>query len=243
MSPEEFDIRFDILYNNITSNQAPGLNEYEKSMFLTKAMNELIKNKFYATRNNAGVGYDTTSKRQIELNGLVTLFDCSVIDDSTIIKLDKRSIAFNYPDNIMFSLNEVLNASDLILQVRSLDFEEYSTLMSKPYQRPLKRQAWKLMNSNMNGKAIVEIILPKSDMSSKGIEYTIKYIRYPKPIIVGDLSKYSSSIDGYSSVTECELDESVHEEILQRAVELAKTAYMSNANELQLSTTIGQRSE
>ncbi len=33
----EFSSEFDVLYNNITSNQAPGLDDYEKSVFLTKA--------------------------------------------------------------------------------------------------------------------------------------------------------------------------------------------------------------
>jgi hypothetical protein len=37
MEIQEFSNGFDILYNNIMSNAAPGLNEYEKSFFLTKA--------------------------------------------------------------------------------------------------------------------------------------------------------------------------------------------------------------
>lgn len=35
MTLEEFSNEFDILYNNITSNQAPPLDEYEKSVLLT----------------------------------------------------------------------------------------------------------------------------------------------------------------------------------------------------------------
>ena len=46
MTAEEFSQEFDILYNNIASNQAPGLTEYEKSVFLTKAQDEIIKNYF-----------------------------------------------------------------------------------------------------------------------------------------------------------------------------------------------------
>ena len=42
MTIKEFSDEFDILYNNINSNQAPGLNDYEKSIFLTKAQEELI---------------------------------------------------------------------------------------------------------------------------------------------------------------------------------------------------------
>jgi len=37
MTTGEFSNEFDLLYNNIMSNSAPGLNEYEKSVFLTKA--------------------------------------------------------------------------------------------------------------------------------------------------------------------------------------------------------------
>lgn len=37
MTLQEFSDEFDVLYNNIMSNQAPGLDEYEKSVFLTKA--------------------------------------------------------------------------------------------------------------------------------------------------------------------------------------------------------------
>ena len=43
MTNLEFSNEFDVLYNNITSNQAPGLDEYEKSVFLTKAQDEIIK--------------------------------------------------------------------------------------------------------------------------------------------------------------------------------------------------------
>ena len=50
MDIKEFSNEFDVLYNNIMSNQAPGLDEYEKSVFLTKAQNELIKNYFTSTQ-------------------------------------------------------------------------------------------------------------------------------------------------------------------------------------------------
>ena len=44
MTNKEFSYEFDILYNNIMSNQAPGLDDYEKSVFLTKAQEEIIIN-------------------------------------------------------------------------------------------------------------------------------------------------------------------------------------------------------
>ena len=41
MTIQEFSNEFDILYNNSMSNAAPGLNEYEKSVFLTQAQESL----------------------------------------------------------------------------------------------------------------------------------------------------------------------------------------------------------
>ena len=72
--------------------------------------------------------------------------------------------------------------------------------------------------------------------------YTIKYVRRPKPIVLVDLaSEYGDvSINGTSSISECELNPLIHDEILQRAVELAKVTYTGDANGL-LQT--GQRSE
>ena len=43
MDYKEFSRRFDVLYNNISSNQAPSLNGYEKSVFLTKAQEEIVQ--------------------------------------------------------------------------------------------------------------------------------------------------------------------------------------------------------
>ena len=44
MNVNEFSERFDILYNNIVSDLAPGLDAYEKSVLLTLAEKEVVKN-------------------------------------------------------------------------------------------------------------------------------------------------------------------------------------------------------
>ena len=73
-------------------------------------------------------------------------------------------------------------------------------------------------------------------------KYTIRYIRKPKPIILCDLSSdYGNvSINGESSISECELNPSIHEEILQRAVELAKSVYIGD---IKSTVELGQRAE
>lgn len=75
MSVEEMDNMFDVLYNNITSNQAPGLNAYEKSVFLTKGQDETLKNYFNpkSKGNNTQEGFDGSAKRQVDFSMLTTV--------------------------------------------------------------------------------------------------------------------------------------------------------------------------
>ena len=71
MTIQEFSDQFDVLYNNIMSNQAPGLDEYEKSVFLTKAQDEIIKNYFNPKHNKTVEGFDDSEKRQIDFSQLM----------------------------------------------------------------------------------------------------------------------------------------------------------------------------
>lgn len=71
MLTQEFSNEFEILYNNTMSNAAPGLNEYEKSVFLTKAQNEIIFNYFNPNGNKYKEGFDDSSKRQMDFSELI----------------------------------------------------------------------------------------------------------------------------------------------------------------------------
>lgn len=73
MTSLEFSNEFEILYNNIMSNQSPGIDEYEKSMFLTKAQLELVKNYFNPRSNKTQEGYDDSAKRQYDFSVLNTV--------------------------------------------------------------------------------------------------------------------------------------------------------------------------
>ena len=65
MTNLEFSNQFEVLYNNITSNQAPGLDNYEKSVFLTKAQDEIIKSYFDPRTNKPQEGFDGSEKASV----------------------------------------------------------------------------------------------------------------------------------------------------------------------------------
>ena len=73
----------------------------------------------------------------------------------------------------------------------------------------------------------------------------LRYIKTPSPIILADLSADGLSIDGQSAKsTKIDIDPILHEDILQRAVELAKIAWTQTGQDnTQAVIQAGQRSE
>lgn len=308
MSVEEMDNMFDVLYNNITSNQAPGLNAYEKSVFLTKGQDEIMKNYFNpkSKGNNTQEGFDGSAKRQVDFSMLTTVattssttYSYSLVSgktdkdgkpvysklnvlnsipkstysyteaydsegnvlkdtmgnalyirnegtdisgfDTPLFDMRENTKSITLPSKLMYAINEMVevnrNNKKTLLQVVPIKFDEYSRLMCKPYKRPLKYQAWRLTNNDVVNKA--DIVVGPSDTL---IKYTIRYVRRPNPIIVSNLDDLT--IEEKSTATECELDPILHEEILQRAVELAKIAWTNTGQDnLQAVMQAGQRSE
>lgn len=243
MTTQEFSNEFDVLYNNIMSNQAPGLDEYEKSVFLTKAQSEILKNYFNPKGNKYQEGFDDSEKRQIDFSTLIKAVKPETYSGGSYIKFDDRSQLFQMPSDILFVLNETamntVDGTKRLINIVPINFDEYSRIMSKPYKQPLKNQGWRLFQSTGGVDFISEVIV-KSD--STITDYKLRYVRRPKPIILTDLTDtYSNvSIEGLTEVTECELDPVLHPEILQRAVELAKAAYTGDIKSI---VELGQRSE
>ena len=244
MTATEFEVGFDVLYNNITSNQAPGLNTHEKSLFLTKAQDEVLKNYFTSSSkgNTTGQGFDDSAKRQADFSTLMKVAKCTL--SATLNKIDRRSTVYSFPSDVYIVINEsIVTTANKDLQVVPVKFDEYSRLMSKPYKRPLKYQAWRLLNSGTaNGNSSVKVVEIITNPGDSVKDYNIRYIRKPKPIVLGDLD--GLTIEGVSTTSECELDPILHEDILQRAVELAKIAWTSTGQDnAQAAVQAGQRSE
>lgn len=108
MKNNEFSNQFDVLYNNITSDKAPGLNEYEKSVFLTKAQDEIVKNHFNPKSNSKTEGFDDTSKRQADFSMLMKTYNTNTKYEGNTSLFDPRSIEFKLPEDLFIIVNESL---------------------------------------------------------------------------------------------------------------------------------------
>lgn len=157
MTTQEFSNEFDILYNNVMSNQAPGLDEYEKSVFLTKAQDEILKNYFNPKGNKYQEGFDGNQKRQYDFSNLIrtaSLFNINSVKKdriSNLEKFDRRSVPFVFPQDYFIAVNEVISDSTgNYYSVIPLTYDEYQRYMSKPYAYPTKRAAWRILTDKKN---------------------------------------------------------------------------------------------
>lgn len=229
MTTSELKNEFLIHYNAIATNSAPGLDDYEISVFLTKAQLEIVKNYYTPNGNKYKEGFENSEKRRVDLKELVKTHKSTTIITSTN-GVSVNSKFFKIPDDVFLIVYEkakiqstdCYNGTDLTVYPKTHD--EYNIQKDNPFKNPDSSTVWRLDISKEGVDKVVELISPYTIS-----EYQLRYIKYPKPIIITNLTTAfpsdGLSIDGITSSQTCELDPSIHREILDRAVELALRDY------------------
>lgn len=222
MSNQELEYEFDILYNNILSNQAPGLDVYEKSVFLTLAEEQLARAN-YNGKNEFLDSFEKTEELRRYLGTLVRTARLTPEDDIEDVALGEDSTIFTLPDKLWFITYEHAKYSDdedscaagKQVSVVPITQDDLHRALRNPFRGPNLRRALRLDIENNQ----VELI-----SKYKIAEYTVRYVEYISPIILADLED-GLTINGESVETECKFPEGLHRVILELAVNLAAAAY------------------
>lgn len=246
MTTEEFSNTFDTLLNSFNTQANFGeaaskreivLDEYEKSVLLTQAQDIIVKTYFDRTLNNQAQGFDDTTRRQIDFSSLTTVKTLSPYTANDSAPYDSRGILYGIPSDVLVVLNEKLEYYSKtgdkklvgIATIVPINYKEYDRSMSKAYNQPLKRQAWRLFQTDVQATQpmVNAEVIPIDNAYKKAtmdIVYKMRYIRRPRPIVLVDFKDDTTDwvdIDGVNERTECELNPIVHMDILNKAVELA----------------------
>ena len=198
MTLEELSNEFDVIVNSYDNSQSLVFNEYEKSIYLTKAQEYIIKDLY---RN-----YEGTE----ELNSYLK----TLIKDKTYTIEDSTNIELDYPDNFLYILKEYANInttckSNNIVDVLPITQDEYNEVVENPF-RGSKSKVLRLEENKI--KLITDLPI---------ISYTMTYLSNPSPIILIDLPNGLTINNESKKSTTIETSESIHREILDKAVQLA----------------------
>lgn len=208
MTNQEFSDEFDVLYNNIMSNQAPGLDEYEKSVFLTKAQDEIVKAYFNPRLNKVQQGFDGNETRQIDFSMLIKTDIATEVTNVTRLYPMNNSKFFAVPNRIMMFINETLmvtrDSNPKYLTVVPLEYTEYNRLMSKPFKRPIKNQAWRVITNTVTYKSDTRTdyaVIANIIANSKNKEYKAVFDAIDSKELTFSGSGNSFTLTGISDVT------------------------------------------
>ena len=198
MTLEELSNEFDVIVNSYDNSQSLVFNEYEKSIYLTKAQEYIIKDLY---RN-----YEGTE----ELNSYLK----TLIKDKTYPIEDSTNIELDYPDNFLYILKEYANInttckSNSRVDVLPITQDEYNEVVENPF-RGSKSKVLRLEENKI--KLITDLPI---------ISYTMTYLSNPSPIILIDLPNGLTINNESEKSTTIETSESIHREILDKAVQLA----------------------
>lgn len=234
MTIEEFSNEFDTLLNSYATINQFGkvenpatieLDEYEKSVFLTKAQEEIVID-LYSGKNPLGDSFEKTEEVRRYLSDLIKTYTTT---DKKVgyVGLSKTSIFFELPKDLWFITYESAGLEDSRLgcmngeeiSVIPVTQDDYFRISKNPFRGANKRRALRLDIGN----GIVEIV------SEYNIDrYLVRYVARPEPIVLIDLPD-NLSINEVSTKTECKLNPVIHRAILEKAVQLALISKAPNA--------------
>ena len=228
MTNEEFSNGFDTLVNSYRRFKdfdkqemldSIEFNEYEKSFYLTKAQEEVVTN-LYNGKNPYGDSFEGTEEMRRYLDALVSTKVYSSEDTVEVdTKVSPSSVFYKLPDDLAFITMEQVKFGDESLGCFNRSFanvypvtqDEYSRVKNNPFRGPTRYKVLRLDA----GEKLVELV------SKYGIEeYLVRYMKRPTPIILESLPN-EITIEGVNEETECALNSTLHNTILERAVQMA----------------------
>lgn len=227
MTLNEFSDEFDVLVQQGLSTSSTKdiltFNEYEKSIFLTKAQEQVVI-AAYSGKNQFNDSFEETEEIRRYLSNLVKTY---VTEDrkTGYDGISSHSFFFSLPEDLWFITYESVNLNESSLgcsdgkniTVVPITQDEYHRLKRNPFRRENKKRVLRLDVLDN----VVELI-SDYDITS----YLVRYVSKPSPIILIDLDNLS--IDGINIKTECKLNPVIHRIILERAVKLALSSRTIN---------------
>ena len=236
MTREDFSNYFDTqlnsyaqtaLYGNDVSKADLRVDEYEKSLFLTRAQEEVVLS-LYSGKNPYNESFESTEEMRRYLAPLIEEVKLPPITNSSGIPIGMGSSStfFTLPKDLWFITYESVEISDAkcesisTLDVYPVRQDEYHKIKRNPFRGANYRRALRLDLSEGNIEIICKYAIT---------DYYVRYLHKLNPIILTDLSD-GLEIDGKSEAMNCELPDILHQRILDRAVVLALQSKGISAN-------------
>ncbi len=224
---------FNLLYNNIASDKAPGLEPYEISRLLTDAQDTVVTGLYSGVFGSA---FEATEDVTAALESLVRQCSGIRVDDNSLVnryKVSDDSVLFKLEpeDDIMFrtlELCDIENGCGSVERVAVVPVtqDEFWRTIRNPFKKQNGRRVLRLSFADAKNGAETYSVVKYSELVSDYpiSSYLVRYISRPKPIILEELPE-GLLINGERDAQTCLLPEPLHQTILNEAVRMAKAIW------------------
>ena len=225
MNVQEFSNSFDTLLQPYIAKESfseqnnLAFDEYEKSIFLTKAQEQIVLELYQELEQSEEV--------RKYLSNLIKTDNYAPVgeQDKTLINNNFKSYKVEISNDILFMIYEQCTLSDenncinnKIVSVVPTIHDDLDKVLKNPFKSPNSRKVIRLDFDNK-----IELI-SKYNISN----YKIRYLKRPNPIILVKLEDLN--IDKKQEVSNGETNPILHERIVQRAVQLAVQSKVKSNN-------------
>lgn len=236
MTVTEFSNEFDVLidsyrrfkdFDNKENLDSLDFNEYEKSIFLTRAQEDIVTS-FYNGLNYTQESFENSEEIRRYLDALVKTVKTSTFITNPNSTLSVNSVLATLPLNtdVWYIIYESVDLEDSNLKCNSIQgvsviptkHDSLQRILKNPFKRPNERRVLRL---DLTGN-VVELI-SKYTISN----YTLRYISKPEPIILTNLPN-NLTINNVGTKNECKLNPVIHRMILEKAVQFALVSKLGN---------------
>lgn len=227
MNVQEFSNSFDTLLQPYITKDVNGnqnnlaFDEYEKSIFLTKAQEQIVLELYQELEQSEEV--------RKYLSNLIKTDNYAPVgeQDETLINNNFKSYKVDISNDILFMIYEQCTLSDenncinnKIVSVVPTIHDDLDKVLKNPFKSPNSRKVIRLDFDNK-----IELI-SKYNISN----YKVRYLKKPNPIILVALEDNLSINNGDTKVSNGETNPILHERIVQRAVQLAVQSKVKSNN-------------
>ena len=225
MNVQEFSNSFDTLLQPYIAKESfseqnnLAFDEYEKSIFLTKAQEQIVLELYQELEQSEEVRKYLSNL--IKTDNYVPIGE----QDETLINNNFKSYKVEISNDILFMIYEQCTLSDenncinnKIVSVVPTIHDDLDKVLKNPFKSPNNRKVIRLDFDNK-----IELI-SKYNVSN----YKIRYLKKPNPIILVKLEDLN--IDKKQEVSNGETNPILHERIVQRAVQLAVQSKVKSNN-------------
>lgn len=227
MNVQELSNLFDTLLqpyitkDNFGKQNTLAFDEYEKSIFLTKAQEQIVLELYQELEQSEEVRKYLSNL--IKTDNYVPVGE----QDETLINNNFKSYKVEISNDILFMIYEQCTLSDenncinnkIVLVVPTIH-DDLDKVLKNPFKSPNSRKVIRLDFDNK-----IELI-SKYNITN----YKVRYLKKPNPIILVALEGNLSINNGDTKVSNGETNPILHERIVQRAVQLAVQSKVKSNN-------------